>query len=501
MKKIITNLLVVAMLMGAVLGCLSACDSGSNENDSTNGVTTEPVTDNVEETVQDTDDEETEDDSESKESENTQESEDNQESESDPGTEVPTHVDYASSVKLDMSSSTLKQEVDVKIFIDGDTTHFYVPTSFMSTGFIKVRYISINTPESTGKIEEWGKAASNFTKEKLSKATSIIIESDNENLNADSTGDRYLFWVWYKPEGSDEYRNLNIEILQNGLAIASNSANNRYGDTCIKAIDQARAEKLAVYSGQQDPDFYYGEAQVITLKELRCNIEKYNGVKVAFTGVITMNCDNAVYVESYDEETGVWYGMYVYYGFGLNGAGLEILAVGNESRIVGTVQYYEAGGTYQVSGLTYKIMKPDDPSNIKMLSSGHKPVYLPTTADRFVNGKVEVSFIDDEETQTTETYDYAELAIYSSIKMENLYVKSVYTTKNEESSSYGAMTLTCEVDGITVDVRTTVFYDENGEMITADAYKGKTIDVYGIIEYFDGNYQIKVFVPNDIIIK
>ena len=400
-----------------------------------------------------------------------------------------------------MTSNTIKQVVTVKTFIDGDTTHFYVPTSLMETGVIKARYLAVNTPESTGKIEEWGKAASKFTKEKLSSATSIIIESDDANLNADSTGDRYLLWIWYKTADSEEYRNLNIELLQNGLAIASNSANNRYGSTCVAAINQAKAEKLNVYSGQQDPDFYYGEAQVITLKELRCNIEQYNGVKVAFTGIITMNCDNAVYVESYDEETDLWYGMYVYYGFGLNGAGLEILAVGNESRIVGTVQYYETGGTYQVSGLTYRVMKPDDPSNIKKLSDGHKPVYLPTTADRFVNGKVEVSFIDDEETQTSKTYNYADLAVYSSIKMEGLYVKSVSTTTNEDSSNYGAMTLTCEVDGITVKVRTTVFYDENGDLITADYYNGKTIDVQGIIEYYMGGYQIKVFVPTDIIIK
>ena len=501
MKKIIIYLLIVAMLTGAVLGCLSACDGTSNNGEPTEGVTTEPQTDEVEDTEGDdeattageTDPaEQTESDS-----ENATESD----SEGETETDAPQHIDYAGSVKLDMTSNTLKQEVTVKTFIDGDTTHFYVPSSLIGSDFIKVRYLAVNTPESTGKIEEWGKAASKFTKEKLSSATSIIIESDDANLNADSTGDRYLFWVWYKPEGSNEYRNLNIEILQNGLAIASNSANNRYGATCVSAISQARSEKLCVYSGQQDPDFYYGEAQVLTLKELRCNIEEYNGVKVAFTGIITMNCDNAVYVESFDEETGVWYGMYVYYGFGLNGAGLEILAMGNESRIVGTVQYYEAGGTYQVSGLTYKVMKPDDPSNIKMLSTGHSPAYLPTTADQFLNGKVDVSFIDEEENQTIKTYNYADLAIYSSIKMENLYVKSVSTTTNEDSSNYGAMTLTCEVDGMTVKVRTTVLYDENGEMITADYYRGKTIDVQGIIEFYMGNYQIKVFTPNDIIIK
>ena len=486
MKKTITNLLIAVMLTGVLLGCLSACGDLSTETNSDNEVASSAPSESTTET--------------SAPSESTTETSEPTEEESET-TPTDTHVDYAASVKLDMSSDTIKQEVTVKTFIDGDTTHFYVPTSLMDTGVIKARYLAVNTPESTGKIEEWGKAASNFTKEKLSSATSIIIESDDAKLNADSTGDRYLLWVWYKTADSEEYRNLNIEILQNGLAIASNSAQNRYGSTCVAAINQAKAEKLNIYSGQQDPDFYYGEAQVITLKELRCNIEQYNGVKVAFTGIITMNCDNAVYVESYDEETDLWYGMYVYYGFGLNGAGLEILSVGNESRIVGTVQYYEAGGTYQVSGLTYRVMKPDDPSNIKKLSDGHKPVYLPTTADRFVNGTVDVTFIDNEEIQTSKTYKYNELAIYSSIKMEGLFVKSVSTTTNEDSSSYGAMTLTCEVDGVTVKVRTTVFRDENGDLITADYYNGKTIDVQGIIEYFMGDYQIKVFVPTDIIIK
>ncbi|MGN1446326.1 MAG: thermonuclease family protein, partial [Eubacteriales bacterium] len=252
-----------------------------------------------------------------------------------------TEVDYAASVKLDMSSDSVKQEVTVKAFVDGDTTHFHVPTSVSSSGVLKARYLAINTPESTGKIEEWGKAASAFTKEKLSSAVSIVIESDDGNWNLDSTGSRYLVWVWYKTATDTEYRNLNIEILQNGLAIASSAANNRYGSTCTAAIAQAKAMKLHIYSGQNDPDFYYGEAVELTLKELRCHPEAYSGVKVAFEGVITRNNDNTVYVEAYDEETDMYYGIAVYYGFGLTGEGLNILSVGNLSRIVGTVQYYE----------------------------------------------------------------------------------------------------------------------------------------------------------------
>ena len=172
------------------------------------------------------------------------------------GTQPAKDVDYASEIKLDMASDTLKVEATVETFIDGDTTHFNVPKDVMENGILKARYLAIDTPETTGKIEPYGKTASNFTKEKLSQATSIIIESDTSAWNPDSTGARYLVWIWYKTAEDTEYRNLNIEILQNGLALASNSSANRYGTTCTAAIAQAEASKLNVYSGEKDPNFY-----------------------------------------------------------------------------------------------------------------------------------------------------------------------------------------------------------------------------------------------------
>ncbi len=405
-------------------------------------------------------------------------------------------VDYAVSEKLNMNSATAKIEVTVKQFIDGDTTHFHVPASLMPGGVLKGRYLAVNTPESTGKIEEFGKKASNFTKEKLSAATSIVIESETATWDADSTGDRYLVWVWYRTDENSEYRNLNIELLQNGLAIASNSANNQYGATCMNAINQAKAQKLNVYSGQKDPDFYYGDAVELTLKELRTNVETYNGMKVAFNGVVTVNDSNSVYVEAYDAETDMYYGMSVYYGYNLNGKGLEILTVGNEVRIVGSVQYYEAGGTYQVSDLNYRLMQPDDPSNIQKISEGNDPAFFETTADRFLNGQVTVT--DDEGNETTNKY--AAMAMSTSIEMKGLTVVDSYTTKTEGSASKGAFTLTCVVDGQYVDVRTTVLTDKDGNLVKADVYEGKTIDVKGIVDYYNGAYQIKVFSADNITI-
>lgn len=405
-------------------------------------------------------------------------------------------VDYVSQLQLDLTTDTVKQEVTVKAFIDGDTVHFHVPTTVNSSGVLKARFLAVNTPESTGKIEEYGKKASNFTREKLSAATSIILESENTMWNPDSTGDRYLVWVWYRTSETEAYRNLNLEILQNGLAIANSTSSNRYGETCMAALNQAKAEKLHLYSGQPDPDFYYGDAIELTLMELRRNIEAYNGMKVAFNGVVTRNDNNMVYVEAYDVQTDMYCGISVYYGFGLSGEGLEILKVGNEVRIVGTVQYYEVGGTYQIADVSYRAMKPDDPNNLQKLSDGHTPAYALTDAETFVNGKVTVTTEDN-----AVTLPYAQLALGSSLEMQGLTVTEVYTTDNANSSSNGAMTLICTVDGTPITVRTAVLRDADGALLTADTYLGKTITVKGIVDFYQGTYQIKVFSADSITIN
>ena len=411
-----------------------------------------------------------------------------------PATEpqAPQVIDYAASVKLDRENGCKQEEVTVKQFIDGDTVHFH--SNEIAGGVLKARFMAVNTPESTGKIEEFGKTAAAFTKEKLQNATSSVVESDTNKWDADSTGGRYMVWIWYKPQGATEYRNLNIEILQEGLAIASSSFNNRYGGVCQAAIDQAKAQKLNVYSGKPDPNFFYGLATEIDLKELRTNVASYNGSKVAVTGVITMHYNNGFYIESQDPETGVYYGMYAYYGFNFNG--MHLVKVGSEVRIAGNVS--EFSGSWQISGMTYSDFIPTD-DDVKLLSSNNEPAFTLTDPATFANGTVNVEMTDPEtEEVTTKTFKYAELVQGTSVEMKNLYVKSVYTTKSDNDNSNGAMTLTCEVNGVTIDVRTIVLTDDNGNIITADAYRGKTIDVKGIVDCFDGDYQIKVMDDNYI---
>lgn len=408
-------------------------------------------------------------------------------------------VDYVAQTLLDRSAGTLQEEVTVRSYIDGDTTHFNVPTSVSDNGILKARYLCVNTPESTGKIEEWGKKASNFTKEKLQSATSIIIESNDSKWNVDSTGGRHLVWVWYRTSDSEAYRCLNLELIQNGLSISCGNVNERYGEVASKAFQQAKAQKLHVFSGEQDPGFFYGTAYEVDLKGLRTNIALYEGAQVAFEGVVTRNSNNSVYVESYDAETDMYYGMSVYYGFE-TGELLNNLKVGNLARVVGTVTYYETGGTWQVSGLNYREFKPNDPANTVKISEGHEAGNRLTDPATFVGGTLELEVQEEAggEFTGTKTFSYAELLMSTSISMEGLQVNRTYTTNNGGDSD-GAMTLTCSAaDGTPITVRTMVLRHEDGTLLTEGELMGKTIDVTGIVDYFGGDYQIKVFTVEDI---
>ena len=410
-------------------------------------------------------------------------------------------VDYAGTLQLDRTSGTAQIEVSIKQFIDGDTTHFYVPTSVMSSGVLKARYLGINTPESTGKIEEWGKKASTFTKEKLSTAASIMVESNDDKWNLDSSGGRHLVYVWYKPTADADYRCLNLEIIQNGLSISCGTVNDRYGQAATDAFQQAKREKLHVFSGQKDPGFYYGDAYEVDLKGLRTNIALYDNAKVAFEGVVTRNNNNSVYVEEYDAETAMYYGMSVYYGFE-TGALLNNLAIGNRVRVVGTVTYYETGGTWQVSGLSFREFKPDDPGNTKVISTGHQASNVETDPAMFADGTMEVEVLASLDSDETEmkTFNYAELIMSTTISMKNLKVLDAYTTQNGGNND-GAMTLTCRAeDGTMIDVRTIVLRDEAGNLKVEADYLNKTIDVIGIVDSFSGAYQIKVLTDKDIIV-
>lgn len=384
--------------------------------------------------------------------------------------------DPLSDARLDMSSETAKAEARVLTFVDGDTTHFRVEGESRP---VKVRYLAVNTPETTGKVEPWGKKAAALVRDRLSGASSILIESDGPSWENDSTGSRRLGWVWYRAKADGPWRNLNIEILQNGLAVASSSANNRYGRFCMAALGKAKAERLNIFSGGRDPDFYYGEAIELSLKELRLHPEEYLGKKVAFEATVSLNGGQTVYVEDQDPETGLWFGMPVYYGYNLPGAGLAIIGVGHRCRIVGTLQFYEAGRTLQVSGLGYRVMRPDDPDNLRLISEGHRGVFQELRLeDLFQEVQVDGS-----------PRTLSGLLEGTTVSLRGLEAASALEDER------GVVRILCRQDGREVLVMAHSLKDRPESLV------GKTIDVRGVVGSFAGNCEVLAYGSDSIVVN
>ncbi len=473
LSKILIMLLVMVMLAGSLIACGPNPDTGSGTGDT-----------------------------------NT----DSGNTNTDTGSETPEFVDYASQLKFNPDSGKMWTYATVKSYIDGDTTHFYIDKDLIEEGYVKARYLGINTPESTGIVEPWGKKASNYTKTQLQKAekikNGIIIESDTDGWDLDSTGARYLLWVWYKTEENGEYRNLNIEILQQGLAFGSGTTSNTYSEYTTAALYQATSMKLMVFNKKlKDPDFYYGKAQNLTLKELKANAEKYEGTLVKFDAVVAKKSGYTFYVEEYDAENDMYFGMQIYAGAGC--PIMDRFAIGNRVSIVGTLQYWENGGTYQISNLQFDILFPDDEGGCRVLETGHEASYREGDASKLLNGKIEIdSYVEREdengeivEELQTVKFDYGALALHSTIKLSNLTVQSVYTTTSDTDSN-GALTITCkDQNGVTIEIRTAskLVRDDQSVVVAADFPRGTVIDVKGIIDYFN-DYQVKVFNIDDITI-
>lgn len=383
--------------------------------------------------------------------------------------------DFATQVKLNTAGidsdfeKTGRGRVTVDQFVDGDTVHFY---NNSKSEIIKVRFLAIDTPESTGKVEPWGKPASIYTKSKLKDAEEIVIESDTDGkAELDSTGGRYLAWVWYRTKGSDVWRNLNIEILSDGLAMGKSSSSTRYGSVALAALTSARQNKLNLYSGKNDPLFFYGETVELTIKALTSNKQAYSGIKVRFEGVVTKESGGGVYVESFDEDTQQSYGVYVYGGY--SSLAPKFLVPGYRLSVTGTPDNNEIYG-FQVSGLSFSLINPtDDDTKIIEKNVPVVPTKI-TAAELNTNESLEGTFVS----------------------MDGLTVESVYTTESDTSSD-GAMTLTCKTaDGETVAVRT-VRLTLNGETVTEEYFRGVTMNVCGIVDYYKGAPQIKLLTLAD----
>ena len=133
--------------------------------------------------------------------------------------------------------------VELSKCVDGDTAKFK-----MADGSIKTaRFLAIDTPESvhpTKAVEAYGKEASEFTCNLLTKAQSIKIEYDKASDKTDKYG-RLLVWVYADNKLVQEM------LLREGLAkVAYLYADYEYTSYLQEIEKDAKTKKLKIWSDE-----------------------------------------------------------------------------------------------------------------------------------------------------------------------------------------------------------------------------------------------------------
>ncbi len=242
---------------------------------------------------------------------------------------------------------------------DGDTANFILKKG--STG-ITVRFYGIDTPESTGDVEKWGKAASIFTKKKLESAKEIVLEASETPAVKDSYGVRYLAYVWYRCAETEDFKNLNLEIVENGYSTNKciPTPAYKYYSSFKKAEDFAKKYELRVHGNSVD-QYYSSEPAQITIKEFRDNVEKYynaetgSGAKIrieAYISDLRMSSGGSPTYTFVAQQVidGVIYSIDIYAGYSSSQVAQHMM-IGTKYVITGSIQ--EHGGSFQISGITY----------------------------------------------------------------------------------------------------------------------------------------------------
>jgi len=408
-------------------------------------------------------------------------------------------IDYVSQTKIASSDWKNKSflsdgvgQVTLYKTVDGDTAHFTDGNKI-----IQVRFNGVNTPESTGKIEPWGHAASEFTKENLVNAKTIIIETDpNENNGgpiADSTGNRYLAWVWIsdKPiseEDGSTLKLLNLMLVDGSYSATKGISGSYYSQVFVNCDLQAQNDKLRIWSKDPDPDFYYGSAINTNIKDICQNQDEYLGKRVVVEGIVTRTLGLNVYIQEFydDDETGIseTYGLYIFSNY----TEYRTLFVrGYRLRVVGVVSEYPANsGHIQLVDVSYDKYFPDEEKDMKLISK---------------NNAYEALEISPSEALTKKYYCVL-------VKFYNVTVTGGYGGRAEGNDT-NAMTLyAVDGNGDKFNIRidgSTFIKDKDGN--TIESYKyfvGLNFDISGMVGYYEsvsGNktYQLMLVTTSDLI--
>lgn len=139
-----------------------------------------------------------------------------------------------------------KVQVSLSKCVDGDTAWF-----IKDGEEIKTRFLAIDTPESTTKVEEYGKEASDYTCSLLKGATKIEIEYDSNSDKTDKYN-RHLVWVFVDGDLLQE------KIIQKGYAeVAYLYGDYKYTNKLEEALEVAKKNKVGMWSEYTEDDINY----------------------------------------------------------------------------------------------------------------------------------------------------------------------------------------------------------------------------------------------------
>lgn len=322
---------------------------------------------------------------------------------------------------------------------DGDTAVFRT-----SGQTIRVRFLGIDTPETATVLDAWGKPASNYTCEKLTNATSIVLEGDYQTI--DSTGTRYLAWIWV------DGRLLNLEIIEEAYSKLGAVSNTKYSAVFELAESKTKKTKKRIW-GEKDPTFdYTNTIYPVTIAQIKENPEAYFGKKIIVTGLITRTLANHAYIE----QDG--FGLYVYAGYDI----YPYLKTGNKLSIIANITEYN--GSLQLTSL--------DKTKMELISKDND--IIPTVKT--------ISDLNDQD-------------LSAFIKLTDLKIKSVSPKGNRSEFTIYAADLQNKEIAIRIDPN--VFPE-----IDANKFKvGEIIDVSGLLGEFNNSYQVMLILIGDVNFK
>ena len=293
----------------------------------------------------------------------------------------------------------------------------------------------------------------------------------------DSTGTRYLAFIWYSIDGVSELRNLNLELVQEGYSKSKVTEGSLYQDEFNAATTQALDLKLHVYSNEPDPDYDDGAGAELTIKDVYLNAKDYLGCRVNFEAIVTRKDGNYTYVENTVD--GKTYGILVYLGY--QTILHQCFKVGNKLRVHGFVQEYN--GQYQISGCLYDPFEYGSTSSayekfVRVLEKNVEVVPTVITASELNNGSI---------------------CERTCVTINNLKVTKITSSNAIVDDTFAKeMTLTCTVGTSTVQIRVSELYI-GGSPITETYFRNKTISsLTGIVDIYNGTYQIRLVSLDDV---